>query len=113
MTPYERILAAVELNPERPRVTIRRDDARQLLADNQRLAADVEHYKTGAVRLECICSNHLNMLERRTQERDAAIADLEQHRADTRPLIHPLSLLPHAWAVYVACTIGGMLVGRG
>ena len=113
MTSAERILAAVELNPDRSRVTIRRDDARQLLADNQRLAADVEHYKTGAIRLECMCSNHLTMLGRRTQERDATIADLEQHRADTRPLIHPLAHLPHAWALYVACTLGGLLVGRG
>ena len=53
-----RIIAAIELNPDRPRVTLRRDDVRALLADHQRQAADVEHYKTGCVRLEQMCAQH-------------------------------------------------------
>ena len=34
LTVQERILAAIELNPDRPHVTLRRDDARAFLADN-------------------------------------------------------------------------------
>ena len=109
----DRIRAAVELNPDRLRVTLRREDARQLLAENQRLAADVERYKTGAIELEAMCVEHCATIRRLRRERDGFQHLAEQRRLAAAPLIHPLAHLPHAWALYVACTFAGVLVGRG
>ena len=41
MTPAERIAAAVDLNPDRARVTVRRDDVRAILAQCPRVEVAV------------------------------------------------------------------------
>ena len=104
-----RILAAVELNPDRPRVTIRRDDARALLANHQRQAADVEHYKTAAIRLEAMCTQNCADIERLSRERDGLKALAEQRRVAAEPLIHPLALMPHAWVLYSLSAFAGFM----
>jgi hypothetical protein len=86
MTPYERVFAAIEINPDRSRVTIRRDDAREMLDDNQRLTADRERDRVNAIQAETMLTEHCrisdahkaditylrNTLEQVTEEREEA-----------------------------------------
>ena len=90
-----RIITAVELNPDRPRVTLRRDDVRELLADHQRQALTPSITRTGAIRLLKRCAPiAAPPSERLTRERDGLRELAEQRRAAAAPLIHPLAHLP-------------------
>ncbi len=113
MTPVERITAAVEFNPDRSRVTLSREVARELLADHQRQAADVEFYKAGIARAESMLSEQCTTIERLTRERDGFKHLAEQRRAAAEPLIHPLAHLPHAWVLYGLSAVAAALVGHG
>ena len=122
MTPEvrSRLTDAVDLNPERSRVTIRRDDARAVLAAEQRLSADVEHYKTACVRLEEL---HAHMCRKQSIASDLLCSAwsacdgfkaLAEARGDAIAHMSAYSwIMPRAWLLYALSAIGGVLVGHG
>ena len=108
-----RLTVAVELNPDRRRVTLRRDDVRAMLADHQRQASDVEHYKTGAVRLEAMCAERCATVARLTHECAEQRAIAARGRVTAEDLharmVDFAWVWPRAWMLYVATAFAGFM----
>ena len=136
MTPCERILAAVDLSPDRSRVTIRRDDARWMLDQLQFLTgvlsaheterealdatmaaqtAEIDRLTTACVRLEQMVAQHCDATRHVARERDAAIGELAEMAQTVAELRRRPSWLElwMSWAMLPAAAVGAVLVCHG
>ena len=113
LTAIDRIHTAVELNPDRSRVTIRRDDARAAVAEVARFSDQAETHRACAARAESMLTEHCETIERLTRERDGFKALAGRRRRSAEYLVDPLSFMPAAWWLYGLSAFAGVLVGRG